>query len=294
MAAALGSAAAWAAAAILFRGVGAQASPAASTLLKGAWSLLLLGLLVAWLRPAPPTLPELLWLVPSGLLGVAIGDTAFFAALARLGPSRTMLVGSLGQALTVLLAVALLGEHLALRDWLGVGLVVGGVGFVLRADVASAPSSDGEAAVGARRELRVGVAVGVLATLAHSLGVLTAKVGVTDASALSATWVRLAAGLAGLVAVQALRGRLREDLAQARRPDLQGRFLLGVALVAFGGLWLSLLALKHAPASLAATLMSTEPVFVLVLARLFLGEPVRPRAAVGAVAAVLGAAAIAT
>ena len=56
------------------------------------------------------------------------------------------------------------------------------------------------------------------------------------------------------------------------------------------GVWLSLVAVKHTAAGIAATIMATVPVLVLPLVIVFYRERVSPRAAAGAIVAVAGVA----
>src|SRR5882672_4101026 len=80
IAAALGSAGSWALGAILFKRIGESMSPLAMTLVKSAVSVVFLGIALLFLGFSNVT-PQNLWLmIASGLVGIAIGDTLFFAA----------------------------------------------------------------------------------------------------------------------------------------------------------------------------------------------------------------------
>lgn len=54
---------------------------------------------------------------------------AFLAGLARVGPSRAAVASSFEVVVTISLAVILLGERVAPRQWLGATLILGGVAF---------------------------------------------------------------------------------------------------------------------------------------------------------------------
>src|ERR1044071_3358577 len=90
--AALGSAASWALGAVLFKQVGEKLSSPAMTLVKSFISAALLGLvlLVIGYTKVPPNALGLL--VLSGVLGIAIGDTLFFAALKELTPHTLIML----------------------------------------------------------------------------------------------------------------------------------------------------------------------------------------------------------
>ena len=92
--AALASAASWAVGSILFRKIGDEIEPLAMNLGKGLIGLVLLSgvLLVVGVEPLDST--SLGFLVLSGLIGIALGDTLFFMALVRLEPRLTLLLAT--------------------------------------------------------------------------------------------------------------------------------------------------------------------------------------------------------
>jgi drug/metabolite transporter (DMT)-like permease len=60
-------------------------------------------------------------------LGSALGLLAFFAAFRYISPVRATMISNLEPLLGVLIAVAVLGEHLGGWQWMGVGVVVAGL-----------------------------------------------------------------------------------------------------------------------------------------------------------------------
>ncbi|MFH1464584.1 MAG: DMT family transporter [Pseudomonadota bacterium] len=284
-AAALGSAGAWALGAILFRRIGDEASPLGMNLGKGLLGLLLLGgalLLTGW---QPMDGRTVAFLALSGVVGIALGDTLFFMALVRLDPRLTLLLATVGQVTTVLLAMLFLGERPTLWAWVGIPLVLGGVTWVMAEQL---PLEDR----GGRKVRLAGVGWGLAASVCISVGFILAKVGLADVSALQGTFWRFAFGMVALATFGWVRGDLCAWLRPFASPTLLRRILGAVAVVTFGGFWLTMVGYKHAPASLATVLMSTEPLFVLPLARVLLAERITPRAAVGAAVAVAGVVAI--
>ncbi len=278
--AALVSALAWAIGAILFRRIGERATPTAMNLAK---SLLGLGMIGAGALAAglTPLDGESAWrLALSGVLGIAIGDTLFFAALVRLEPRLTLLLATVGQVFTVVAAAAVLGERPTLLGWTGIALVIVGVGGVLQAGAEPGHSTG--------RDRLTGIVCGVLSAAATSGGLLLAKTGVASVGTLEATWIRLAAGVVALALWGAVRGHIRADFAALRLPGFLRQIAVAVTVVMFGGFWLSLVSLKFTDATIASALAATEPIFILPLAWLWLGERVGWPAIVGAVVAVAG------
>ena len=67
--------------------------------------------------------PSLLALMLSGALGIALGDSFYFAALRRLGTRRSLTLDAGGPALSALLAQLTLAESLQPQQWLAVALI---------------------------------------------------------------------------------------------------------------------------------------------------------------------------
>lgn len=278
MAAALSSGASWALGSIMFKKLGETLSPLAMTLAKGAISIVLLGIALLFSGFTGVTLEPLLLLAASGILGIAIADSLFFEALQDLGPHALAVLMMLGMVVTPILAVVFLGESPSLLVWAGIMLVIAGIGVVLHAKFtgSEAPST-----------FR-GTVLGTLSVLAMAVSMIIAKKGLESISAIQATFIRMVAGTVGMFLLGLFAGRLGKWMLPFREPRLLGFFVLSVCVVTFGGFWLSLVAIKYVDVSIAYTLNSTEPLFILPLAALILKEKVTLRALLGTLIALVG------
>lgn len=280
IAAALGSAFSWALGAILFKRIGEHMSPLAMTLAKAIVSVVFLGVALAFLGLTPITPRNLGLLVASGLVGIAVGDTLFFAALQHLGPQTLVVLMMVGQVLTALLALAFLGERPSAKAWAGIACVIAGVAIVLWANLS-----------GERQRSRArGIVLGLLSVVCMSVSYIMAKPALESVSAMQETFVRMAAGAVGMAMFGIATGEFGKWLREGRDARLAGRFFVAVCVVTFGGFWLSLLAIKHVAVAIANTLNSMEPVFVLPLAAIFLKEKITVAQIVGTVMALAGVA----
>lgn len=276
--AALGSAASWALGSILFKRLGESISSPAMTLAKEIVSVALLGAALVLVGFQNVDANALLLLVLSGLLGIALGDTFFFAALQDLGPVAVVVLLTLGQVFTVVLAVIVLGEWPSLAAWMGIGLVVSGVAVVLHA------KTSGQQQASKRR----GIALGLASVACTAVSMIIAKKGLDSVSALQATFLRMLAGTVGLLLTGLATGQLQRWATPFRDVQLATRFLVAVAVVTFGGFWLGLAAIKYVDVSIANTLISIDAVFVLPLAAVFLKEKITWTAIAGAAMAAVG------
>jgi len=279
--AALGSAASWAVGSFLFKALGEVLSPLAMTLSKGVCSLVLLGIMMVLIGSQPQEPGPLALLAASGLLGIALGDTFFFEALNNLGPQPLLVLCVLGQVLTVVSAVLFLHESPTLAVWIGVLLVTTGVAAVLREKLAGDATGTG---------IR-GLTFGLLAVVCMSGSNLVAKVALGQGSdTIQATFVRMLAGTLGVFMLGLVTKRLTTWVLPFRDLRLVLLFVVSVGVVTFGGFWLSMVAYKYSPVSVASCLTSTEPVFALILAVVLWKEKVTLRVAGGTLATVLGVA----
>jgi drug/metabolite transporter (DMT)-like permease len=276
--AALGSAGSWAVGSILFKRLGESISSPAMTLAKELVGVGLLAAALVAVGVQPLDNRSLALLVVSGLIGIALGDTLFFAALQDLGPVALIVLLTLGQVLTVVLAVVFLGDRPSVVAWGGIGLVISGVGLVLWTKMS------GEQRASSLR----GTALGLAAVLCMSVSMIIAKQGLESVSALQATFIRMLSGTAGMFLFGLVTRQLGSWMVPFRDVNLAVTFLAAVCVVTFGGFWLSLVAIKYVDVSVANTLGSIEPVFVLPLAAICLKEKVTWSALAGTLLTVGG------
>ncbi|WP_448600352.1 EamA family transporter, partial [Thermoleptolyngbya sp.] len=264
--AALAAALIWAIASVAFTKLGQRLSPMALNVSKGLISIGLIGLTLVWRGSGLPAAsgPAVGLLLLSGAIGIGLGDTAYFEALNRLGARRGLLMESLAPPLTALLALLFLQERLSGVAWLGIGLTVAGVAWVI---VERSP----DLAIAHYRPVQ-GVGFGLIAALGQASGAVLSRAALstTDLSPLWGTLIRLVAGLLVLLLWLVCKPRrwasVGKEMGQLRSP----RFLGIVAATAFAstflGIWLQQTALKFAPAGIAQSLLATSPLFVIPIA----------------------------
>jgi len=271
---ALGSAAAWAVGVILARQLGAHLPPLALNLLKNGLVLCVLAPVALLLHAgAWPSMParDLLIVLASGVIGIALADTLYFRALNELGAGRMGVIGNLYSPLVLLLGFAFLDERLGGMQWLGFGLVAAGVWLVSR------PSRERPA--DPRHTLR-GIALGLLAIALMAVAIVMVKRTLETQPLLWVTLLRLCGAVAGLLLLALLpsmRQRMRFDPTRVAWHRLVLAALVGQGLSMV--LWLG--GYKFTSASVAAILNESASVFLVVLAALWLREPLGRRAFVG-------------
>ncbi len=262
--AALAAALCWTLASSLWHRLPTSLSAVQLNLLKNLLALVLLAPALA-LQPWRVGWAPLLLLAASGVLGIALGDSLYFAALRRLGTRRCLTLDAGGPAVTAVAGFLWLAEWPSPRQWLGVGLISLAVLLVARQKPERSPAA-GLAVPAAAQRLGVVLALGAL--LCGSGGALLARAALRagELDPLQSAALRLAA--ASLVLLPLLRGvpasPPRPRPAQRRWPLWLAATLLGTS----AGIALQQTALQHLPGALAVALMATAPVMALPLAPL--------------------------
>jgi drug/metabolite transporter (DMT)-like permease len=303
--AALGAALIWAIASVIYTRIGRQLSPLVLNLVKGLIAIVLLIFTLALSGQLLPPIDarSLIQLVLSGVIGIGIGDTVYFVALNRLGARHTLVLESLSPPLTALLSLGFLNERLSGRAWLGIGLTVAGVLWVVleRSARNTAQQADGKnsgAASPLRREWlepgnkeAIGIACGLLAAIGQATGAVLSRSALagTEINPLWSTLIRLVAGVLVLGVGVGMRHRhtIGQTFAPLRSLRLWGVLVGAAFLSTYLGITLQQISLKYAPAGIAQALSATSPLFVIPMV-MALGEPVSSRGVVGVLGAIVG------
>lgn len=277
----------WAVAALWWEKLGKSCGPNLLNFAKNTSGAVLFGIQLAWLGVTLPAFDySVLMLCISGIFGLTIGDSAFFASLPHLGTRQALLVGSMTPALAVFLAAVLGEESLTLISVGGSICVCAGTAIVLTAprdEQPSEPMDQGKP----RKKLR-GVVLGLTSSVACALSSVFARKGLGSLGVAEASFIRLSTGAISGAFLLALLPQFRTGGAAFQHPrfisSLGGVVLIGT----YGGIWFSLLGLKLAPVSIAATLNSTTPIFGVLLTWIVRKEPLTLRLCLGTAIATLG------
>ncbi len=285
--AALGTACCWAITALAFESAGKRVGSLPVNLIRLLVASILL-VPVVWVRhgsPLPLDAPRhaWTWLGLSGLVGFTLGDLCLFRAFVLIGARLSMLMMALAPPLAALLGFVALGETLAAKDWVGMTMTLTGVAWVIveRAPAADRPSG---------RPSWVGVLLGLGGATGQAVGLILSKHGMADYDAFAANQIRVLAAIAGFAVIFTASGMWPRVGRAVRHGHAMTRITIGAVFGPFLGVSLSLVAVQHTAAGIAATIMSITPVVILPVSRWGLGERVTRRAVLGAILAVAGTA----
>lgn len=270
---AFGCAVAWSLAVILFKKTGQSVPPIPLNLFKNTVALVLLAatlpaLNIPW-NPADVTPTDWWVLLGSGVLGIAIGDTLLFAALNRLGAGRLAIVECLYSPLVIMTAFVYLDEPLGAPVVAAMTLVGGAIVIGTRQRT---PPLAGTRAY----SQRAGILLGMASMASMAVGIVVAKPILEATDPWWSTTVRLA-GAFPVLLVQGLWGRQRRFTTQVFTPGPHwGMLVLASILGTYIALLLWILGFKYTQAGIASVLNQTSSILVMLLAAVFLKEPLTP------------------
>ena len=279
--AALSAALLWAISSVVYSRLGLKISPLQLNLYKGviAIAFIVITLLIQGSVFTNTSISTIALLALSGVIGIGLGDTAYFAALNSLGARRTLLLETSSPPMGALLALIFIGEQLSPSSWCGILLTILGIAWVIseRNPVANVEIS------------RLGIIWGILAAIAQAIGSVISRFALVQSniSPLQSTLIRLIGGTVIVLGLLLLSNAKQTQI----KWQLSGRSLGIIAIAAFGstylGIWLQQTSLKFAPTGIAQTFLATSPLFILPIVALQ-GEKISLRAILGVVVSLSG------
>ena len=189
---------------------------------------------------------------------------------------------ALDPVFSALIAWIWLGEKLTLIEVVGIVITIFGVAWVVM------EQRNGQGAH-TRKDLILGVLCGIGAVLGQAIGFVLSKKGLAnDFSPLSAVLIRILISTAVMWILAIFSGRIKDTFAGFAQTPARNNILAGSILGPCLGVWASMVAVQLVPVGIASTIMSTRPILMLPLAKIFYNEKITIRAIVGTVIALIG------
>lgn len=203
-------------------------------------------------------------LILSAVVGIFLGDTAYFKTIYQLGPRRASILFSTYAPLSAILGYFFLGEELSLKAILGCLLVMLGVALAIA--FGNRKQQDVDQWEEIKGSLLVGVILGLIAGLCQAVGAIIVKPAlVAGADPVASSSIRVGVAAILLMATALFPKKTKETpLLQISKSiyiliALSGLIGMGVAVS------LMLYALAHGSTGVVMTLASTTPAMVLPL-----------------------------
>lgn len=233
-------------------------------------------------QPWMPSLTASEWtlVLVSALLGITIGDTLYVAAIRRIGAGGQALLDCLYAPTIILLAFFAFEESFSLWGWVGSSLIIAAV-FIAHQAPADSLTRD-------LKSHRIGLLYGILSQFAMALCIILIRDILRKDSVLAITAYRYIFGTLSLMILAWPRhswGRMFSGFQwnQSLKSSLMGTFL-GPFLATL--LWFA--SFKYTTAGRAAIYNQLSTIFIILLAWIFLKEPLTRPKLVAVVLAVAG------
>jgi len=235
-------------------------------------------------RPLPTDADTETWLILglSGLMGFFVCDLCAFKSLLMIGPRLTLLLQALSPPTAAIVSWIFLGETLQAWQWLAMAVTIGGITWVVLERQPMTGASHGQ------RPAAAGVLLAVAAALTQAVAMMLSRKGIGQYDAVAATFIRVLGALPGYVVLLTVVGRWPAVFLAVRDGRAMAIVIVGSLVGPFLGVVVCMIALRHSPTGVVATIVNTMPVLILPFTILLYGERVSFRAAAGAIITVAG------
>jgi drug/metabolite transporter (DMT)-like permease len=226
---------------------------------------------------------QFVFLILSGFVGFVFGDTFLFKSFEHLSVRISMLVMALAPAFTALFAYYFLNETLTLLGIGGIAVTLAGIALVVLEQKEDLPH--------VRQVSFAGIFYAVLGAAGQAGGLILARkaFALGDINGFLATFIRVVASTVVILPMNYFAGKFSHPIEIFNRDRRALVFMImGAFFGPFFGVTFSLISISLTKVAVAATLMSTTPIFILPLAHFFFHEKLTWRAVTGAFIAVAG------
>ncbi len=228
------------------------------------------------------------WLILSGAVGLAIGDTFLFRTYQLIGPRLGLLLLSLAPVFSTLIALFLFNEKLSISQLAGMVVTLVGIGWVILTN-REVQMGDSPHKLSGK-----GILFGVIAALGQAAGLVLSKQGMQgDISPFAGTLIRMIAGFGFLWGSALISKQVIPTIKITwQNPKSLRWVFIGSIFGPVVGISASLLSLQYAKIGIASTLMALPPVFMLPISYVAFKERIGWQAVIGTLVAIIGIALI--
>lgn len=232
-----------------------------------------------------------IWLGLSGIIGLTLGDYFGFTMYAIVGTRLGSLFASLSPGAALIFGYILLGEQVNYIGILGIIITSLGVAWISlsKAEHAQIPDYG-------HGKISKGIMFGVLSAICQGVGLVLAKKGFynpklnEEINPIHATWIRMVTATITIFIISSIAGKFK-TISQPILNNQNNGIKYMIAGTIFGpviGVSMSLYTISILNVSMAQTIFSLVPVFVLPIAYWMYKEKITIKALLGALIATLG------
>ena len=222
---------------------------------------------------------DIFTLALSGLLGILIADGLFLESLRRLGSGISAVVSTIYTPTVFIIAFILFNETINLHSYIGGVLVLGGITI----SVFQPPKTI------KKRDLYIGILFGIMANILTAYSVLIIKPIMKNNSVVYVALYRFSIGFIFGILINILKSGIKQVIQKFKQGLTNQYVILGAFLGTYLSVIFWLAGYKYTLAGRAAIYNQLSTVFIIILARVFLKEPMTSKKIIGVSLAIFGA-----
>ena len=222
---------------------------------------------------------DIITLALSGFLGILIADGLFLESLRRLGSGLSAVVSTIYTPTVFIIAFILFNETINLHSYIGGVLVLGGITI----SVFQPPKTI------KKRDLYIGILFGIIANILTAYSVLIIKPIMKENSVIYVALYRFSIGFISGIIMNLVKSGTKTVIQKFKQGLTNYYVILGALLGTYLSVIFWLSGYKHTLAGRAAIYNQLSTVFIIILARIFLKEPLTFKKVIGVSLAIFGA-----
>lgn len=230
-----------------------------------------------------PNKQQWFWLGLSGLIGLTIGDYFSFSSFSLLGPRLSSIFATLAPGVVLITEVFMGNEQLSTIGSAGMLITLSGILISLLKK--EEKNTD--------KKSPKGILYAALAAVCQGLGIVCSKEAMHTATSLEpahSAWMRMVTSCTMAYLLVLFTGRIKNEISPVVENKNRGlKYVLwGTLCGPVIGMTSCMYALGHIDASVAQTLFSLVPVFVVLISRIYYGHRINAQQLTGSLLATAG------
>tara|TARA_Y100001968_G_C19451262_1_gene768817 strand:- start:2048 stop:2917 length:870 start_codon:yes stop_codon:yes gene_type:complete len=200
-------------------------------------------------------------LLLSGVIGIALGDSLYIAALKRIGTRKTLTIEAMSPVIANILGSVFIEESISYRLWIGTFIVIISLIIIIR----QRNPEDKNKVIGIKKH-KEGVLIAFLSVICAVFAAILSRLVLTNStlSPFETTEIRLLGSLLALAPIIRIKP---ESLIKNIPTQIKLKFIFGSLLGTNIGILLQQTVFKVLPIGIGWTLLSTSPLISLFFAK---------------------------
>ena len=222
---------------------------------------------------------DIFTLALSGVLGILIADGLFLESLRRLGSGISAVVSTIYTPTVFIIAFILFKETINTQSYIGGALVLGGITISVFQPLKTIK----------KRDLYIGILFGIMANILTAYSVLIIKPIMKNNSVIYVALYRFSIGFIFGILINILKSGIKQVIQKFKQGLTNQYVVFGAILGTYLSVIFWLAGYKYTLAGRAAIYNQLSTVFIIILARVFLKEPMTSKKIIGVSLAIFGA-----